>query len=703
MEKLFLSILNMSLTASYVILVVLLVRLPLKKAPKTISYALWSVVVFRLLYPFSFESIFSLLPKRDITVPNDIIYTQSPMLSSEITALNSYVTKTSTSPPVFSGADPLQIYIRLGSYIWILGIIIMFVYSISSIMVLKRRLDSAQHIELNVFEADDLRTPFILGIFRPRIYIPSGLGTEERIYIINHEQAHIQRFDHVIKPFAFFILSIHWFNPLVWIAFLLASTDMELSCDEKVIKKMGSEIKKAYSSSLLSLAVGRHILNGSPLAFGEGDVKSRIKNVLNYRKPSFWVVIPVIIAILVSIGLLANPRKNVPATNETMSFKSKETDLVKLGTTAFNEYMSTLTAERTPVNERIASCKLNDISLLAGDINEFCVSLNYDFTTDNDNYVNPSLAAKGKGKWPDNYMEIRVKNIGKYTYEIVGIGTGGGGQGLSSVKDSVSYSPTDLEACISNAILTSSTNNYRKGDFAAEAHTVFKTVVKENITTVYAMALYMEFGFAGSGFFETGGSHMPVAITFERKTTGEYVLKEYWIPQDGSYYSSSIKKKFPIDIYGDAIDTQKYILAHTQACYAQAIEYGNVPVTGHLGKLLETICSSPAAASNPGAYIDAHPIEYREMLYYGSYTLRYCFTLFEKGGQTGLEGHIMASACRDILGTVDIDVLASTGQDWYDAFKESAEDLLSQKGEDYMKKNRPGSWILLQMLKEANN
>lgn len=323
---------------------------------------------------------------------------------------------------------------------------VILVYSVTSVMILKRRLKSAQHIERNIYEADNLKTPFVLGIFRPGIYIPAGLTKEEKSLIIRHEQTHIRRFDHIVKPFAFFVLSIHWFNPLVWIAFLLMSTDMELSCDEKVIKEMGGEIKKAYSASLLSLAMGKRILNGSPLAFGEGNVKGRIKNVLNYRKPSFWIIVSAVIAVVVvSIGLLANPKNDELTLNETLSFKSTETGLIMLGKIAFNEYMSSLTGEKTPVNKRIASYKLNDISILAGDINEFCVSLNYDFTTDNDSYVNPGRGAKGKGTWPDNYLEIRVKKIGKDAYEIASIGTGGGGQGLLPVESSVSYGLIQLK------------------------------------------------------------------------------------------------------------------------------------------------------------------------------------------------------------------------------------------------------------------
>jgi len=825
----------MSLTASYVILFVILVRLLLKKVPKVISYALWGVVAFRLLCPFSFESMFSLLPANATPIPNDIAYQQSPQINSGIIAVDTYVNRALPYSPAYASVNPLQIYIQIGSYIWILGIALMLVYSVASVLILKSCLKSSQHIDRNIYEANNLKTPFVLGIFRPKIYIPAGLAAEEKSHIIRHEQMHIRRFDHIVKPFAFFTLSIHWFNPLVWIAFLLMSNDMEYSCDEKVIKEMGGEIKKAYSASLLSLAMGKRILNGSPLAFGEGNVKGRIKNVLNYRKPAFWVITVAVIAVIaLGIGLLSNPRQDVSLMDDSsfpgepqldnivsvqadqpLTFSSDETDLSKLGTIAFDTYMCFLKSEKTPVNERIASYKLNDISVLAGNINEFCVSLNYDFSTDSDSYMNPGFGAKGKGTWPDNYLEIRVEHTGGDTYTIIGVGTGGGGQGLSPVEDSVSYGlaqlrngeilrailplsgdnaqlakdvimdqmiksaawpgvdikaldecyllratysdgtltdyyaylldgkavmqrgadgfysrinndlyeklvklahgstvtvgsvdgieRTNLDACVADAILTANIDQYHNGDFTAEAHTVLKTVESGSTTTVYAMALYMEFGYAGSGFFETGGSHMPVAITFEKNAVGEYEFKEYWTPQDGSDYALSIKKKFPSDIYKNALDTQKYVVAHIQACYAQAVEYGSVPVAGHLAKLVETICSSPAEASNPWVYIDAHPIEYREMIYYGSYTLRYCFTRFEMGGENGLDGHIMALACRKILGNAEDDVLTSTGQEWYNAFKESAKKMRQQKGDDYMEKNMPGSWLLLQMPDESMN
>src|SRR5690554_824484 len=255
MSELFLSVLNMSLTASYVIIFVILARLLLKKAPKVISYALWGVVAFRLIIPFSFESMFSLMPRNTnaVPIPHDIIYQKSPQINSGIEVVDSFVNKSLPAPTVGASVNPLQIYVEIGAYIWILGIMVLLIYSVVSALQLKRQLKSSQLIEMNIYEAKNLKTPFVLGLIRPKIYLTVGLNDTERSYILLHEQTHIHRKDHIIKVLAFLTLSIHWLNPLVWIAFILMSKDMELSCDERVLKEMNEDIKKPYANSLLLL------------------------------------------------------------------------------------------------------------------------------------------------------------------------------------------------------------------------------------------------------------------------------------------------------------------------------------------------------------------------------------------------------------------------------------------------------------------
>lgn len=337
MRDLFASVLNMSLTASYVIIFVILARLLLKKAPKVISYALWGVVAFRLIIPFSFESIFSLMPRNTNPVPisHNIIYPQSPQINNEIEVVDSFVSQSLPAPTIAVSVNPLQIFMEIGAYIWAFGIFALIIYSFVSVLIINRRLKSAQFVEKDIFEAKNLKTPFVLGLFHPKIYIPSGLSEEEKSYIILHEQTHIRRFDNLVKMIAFLILCVHWFNPLVWAAFLLMSSDMEMSCDERVLKKLGSGIKHAYSTSLLSLAAGMHLINGSPLAFGEGNVKGRIKNILNYKKPATWViVVSIILVAALIIGFTSNRPSVVSSDWKIYDFPNQFYDGVAFNTEA---------------------------------------------------------------------------------------------------------------------------------------------------------------------------------------------------------------------------------------------------------------------------------------------------------------------------------------------------------------------------------
>jgi len=718
----------MSVTAGYVIVFVILTRLLLKKAPKYISYALWAVVGFRLVFPFSFESVLSFLPFRENPIPHTITLDgKVPFASALDAALHAvgdatnggigtvtvHLGKTADGYPITTEAYHSQVWLIFGSYVWIIGIAVLMFYSILSIVLLKRQLKGAMIFEDNIFEVRNLKTPFVLGFFRPKIYIPSGLAPEERSYIILHEQTHIKRLDHVVKFLAFLILCIHWFNPLVWLAFIMMSSDMEMSCDEKVLQKMGSDIKKAYSNSLLSLAMDKRVFNGSSLAFGEGNVKKRIKNVLNYKKPSLWITVSaVIVLIAVSIGLMANPGKGESLLNNGDGQgplpleKDVSYGIIKLANGEAQYAISPLSGDNAKLVEDIIMNYMVKSAAWPGvDIKTleecYLVRVTYHDGTRSSYYAylhdgKAVLQCGADGLYSRIDDELYEKLV-----ELIkdSMATDDG----MDARQETGIDRTSLEACVSDAILTTNIGRHSDSDFAAEAHTVLKTVEKGNKTTVYAMVLYLEFNYEGDGFNEIGGSHMPVAMTFEKNTAGEYELKEYWIPQDGNGYAPSVRKKFPSDIYKDALDTQKYIVRHIQACYAKAIEYGNVPVDRHIARLIEAICSSPAESSNPQAYIDENSIEYREMIYYGSYTLRYCFSLFEQGGQSGLKGHIMAAACRDILGKEDIDIKADTGQDWYDAFKESVRNLRNEKGDDYIRENMPGSWILLQVLDAHGN
>jgi len=317
MEALFLTVLNMSLKASYVILFVIVIRLFLKKIPKTYSYVLWFAVLFRLVCSFSFDSILSLIPDN-VNIPQNIAYSPKPEINSGIRAIDSAVNNV-LSPPLnpAASANPMQIWLGIGEAVWLIGIATLIIYSVYTTVKLYRNLRNAKHIENNIYTANGFKTPFVFGIVNPKIYLPNHLTESEKSYVLLHEQTHIKRLDHIVKLIFFIVTCIHWFNPLVWIAFYLMGEDMELSCDEKVVKQMGSSIKKEYSSSLLSMSTGRRILGGSPIAFGENNTEGRIKNILNYKKPSLWVLIVVsIIIIIFIVGLITNPKSNEAITSD---------------------------------------------------------------------------------------------------------------------------------------------------------------------------------------------------------------------------------------------------------------------------------------------------------------------------------------------------------------------------------------------------
>ena len=234
--------------------------------------------MFRLLCPISFESVFSLIPTKKKAIPQNIMYSRTPQIQSGISSFDRAVNSLLPAPIGLTSINPMQVVLFIGRILWLLGIIVLVSYSILSLISLKQRLKDAIYEKDNIYSSNRLDTPFVLGVIRPRIYLPTNLTAQEKQYIVLHEQTHIKRCDHLIKIFSFLALCIHWFNPLVWLAFFVSVKDMEMSCDERVINTLGSDVKKEYSTSLLSLATGKRILGGTPLAFGERDTKGRIKN-----------------------------------------------------------------------------------------------------------------------------------------------------------------------------------------------------------------------------------------------------------------------------------------------------------------------------------------------------------------------------------------------------------------------------------------
>jgi len=316
MDSMFYLILNMSIIGAFVIAAISLARLPLRKAPKTISYCMWGAAGFRLVFPFSVESAVSLIPfnSRLISQGNDLsnIVLPDGLIPGALNGFLAAAAQPGVTVPVIS-------WFTICAYLWLTGVIVMIACGVVSVIRLKRRISGAASVIANVFETERVRTPFILGFFPPVIYIPAGLSEQEKKYVIMHESKHIMRRDHITKVIGYFILCIHWFNPLVWVAFKQMSADMEMSCDESVLKNMGREPKIIYAQSLLKMAVNRRYVSNSLIAFGGKGVKKRVKNILRLRRHSGVVVIAaVVLATVFSLGLSVDkPGREVSSKQNT--------------------------------------------------------------------------------------------------------------------------------------------------------------------------------------------------------------------------------------------------------------------------------------------------------------------------------------------------------------------------------------------------
>ncbi len=788
MSSFFLKILNMSISAGWMILAVVLLRVILKRAPKWVNVLLWGIVAVRLICPFSVESVLSLIPSAE-TISPGIMMDPTPAVRTGVPALNSTINPIiagSLAPAPGASANPLQIWIPVLSIVWTLGITALILYTAVSYWRLRRRLREAVILRENIYQSEQVDSPFVLGIIKPKIYLPYHMDAQNLNHVVAHEQAHIRRKDHWWKPLGFLLLAIHWFNPLMWLAYVLLCRDIEFACDEKVIKELGNEQRADYTQALLDCSVDRRMVAACPLAFGEVGVKERIKSVMNYKKPAFWmIVLAIVICIAVAVCFLTNPAEDAPASAEDgyflligadgvesieisgantsggvvngdgSAFENGEkvwleplqgvTDLRGYSITAFGKNGEIIYALSIP--EGMADA---DVVNLVGSDGWLLAPTEYYPISHTGGVDGPesvtvkpkltledvlTLSKKGDAlTWSDfeqyAYIEtgsglyIRVYEINEMFELWIG-GTGPDSDPMYiylslaealdtriDIRDggveefiSADHSEILLTNAINGAILEQNKPSKPDGLYHCAS---FVLLDKQELcicgdtpipmqVIVYGLALHQAYSFTDTGLYEAQGSHIPVVMTFEEEN-GVYTLLEYWQPRDGSYYAQDIREKFPDEVEEDALDTQKYILGQKQNCYDQAVRYGGVDVDAVIENLLQTVASSPAYSSNPGAYIDAQPIEYRELTYYGQHTLQYCFERFLKGGQNDLVGHIMALVCQDImLGWGEgyaIDGVLMTGQDWFDAFRSNVQSLVGQYRDEELKKLYPGAWLL---------
>lgn len=311
MDDVFLKLVNLSISASWLILAVLVLRVVLKKAPKWVMPLLWGVVALRLVCLFSIESALSLIPSAE-TIPSEIVTeTREPVLYEQATLdiVTNPTLPSAAEVPVGVSRQQAQVDFNIYSVLWLAGMAALLVHALVSAGKLKRKLATAILLRDNIYESEFVDSPFVFGVVKPNIYLPMHMDEGTAAYVIAHEHAHLARRDHWWKVLGYLVLALHWFNPLVWVAYILFCRDIELACDEKVVKGLDGAARADYSQALLSCAAPKRAVAACPLAFGEGNIKTRVKSALHYKKPAFWVAAAAVLAVvIVAVCFLTNPR-----------------------------------------------------------------------------------------------------------------------------------------------------------------------------------------------------------------------------------------------------------------------------------------------------------------------------------------------------------------------------------------------------------
>ena len=317
MAAVFLKLLNLSISASWLVLAVLVLRLISKRSPKWVNVLLWGIVALRLVLPFSIESALSLIPSAETVSPAAVQFAPAPTITSGVSvidnAVNSSLSEHFAAVPTAS-VNPLYVWTEIAGWVWLIGLGAMLLYALVSYLRLRRRVSVSLPIQDHIYLCDAISSPFILGVVKPHIYLPSGLDEVQRQNVLAHEQAHLARRDHWWKPLGFVLLAVYWFNPVLWLAYTLLCRDIELACDERVIRTMDESAVKTYSTVLLACSMPRKAVITCPLAFGEVGVKERVRNALHYKKPAFWVIAAsVTVCIVVAVCFLTNPPTDTDA------------------------------------------------------------------------------------------------------------------------------------------------------------------------------------------------------------------------------------------------------------------------------------------------------------------------------------------------------------------------------------------------------
>ena len=594
LDVVFSLVLTMSLSASWIAAAVLVLRLCLKRAPKWVNVLLWGIVAVRLMLPVSIESPLSLLPRTEAILP----------------AAAAQPIQTGTAPAV-GGAAAIASGAAMRSqpswttilaWVWLVGIAVLLLYTWISTQRLRRKVREAVRLRGNIYETEHIDSPFVLGVLRPRIYLPYHMDSRDREQVIAHEQAHLRRGDHVWKPLGFLLLTIHWFNPLLWLSYVLLCRDIELACDEKVIKNLSCGQRADYMQALVTCSVNRRRIAACPLAFGEIGVKERVRSVMNYKKPTFWIILLAVAAcVVLAVCFLTNPIgfRYDAAADHIVSAKyfdaRNHTDpiAVDLSAAQIDELSSRLDGlKNAKTSDTLAgwtpmyqiSAQLQDGSYIRANgyssaddtqvdiewngvhylvtdrefqdyLSRVCAGVDVAAAQDASAEETPAQPADTNAAEPEQPAESDA--LGEKLAE------------TETEAEALDHDPV-LDDAISKAVLDHYADAVQPGQIHVESHVLLaQDDSSADTITVYLLVLQETYSADGGTLTMENGSYVPTAITFSLSTSSGPTPLEYWEPSDGSY-SDDIRAKFPAAAAEEALNDQAYIDALRSACEEQA-------------------------------------------------------------------------------------------------------------------------------------